>query len=50
MVGRYYLSKEVLEEGIHHIVEIKVVISCLLHHRWDLKLTIIELINTGSDY
>ena len=40
MVGRYQVSKEVLEEGIHHIVKIKIVVSCNLHqHRWGLEKT-----------
>ena len=50
VVGRYQLSKVVWEEKLHHVVEIKVVVSCLLLHRRDLKISRTKLIKTRCDY
>ena len=50
MVGHYQPSKMIWKEGRHHVVEIKVVVSCLLLHRWDLKIPKTELIKTRRDY
>ena len=50
MVDHYQLHKVVWEEELHRIVEIEVVVSCLLLHRRDLKISITELIKTRCDY
>ena len=46
MVGHYQLNKVVWGEELHHIVEVKFVVSCLLQHRGDLNISIMELIKT----
>ena len=49
MVGHYQLSKMVWEEGIYHVVEIDVVVSCLLQHRWVGSEDIYNRIKNGNE-